>query len=123
VFSRSDRLRPNTISNRLNGTKSNKSSVDDLDMELGIVRARVGLSYDPLRLSPSSGDLWFTIKSCAHALIVRVHPPPLNPNDPNKRINNNKPKQTNKLKNPNEKSHPIGALSQTSYSNQWEKRT
>jgi hypothetical protein len=20
--------------------------------------------------------LWFTIKSCAHALIVRVHPPP-----------------------------------------------
>ena len=85
VFSRSDRLRPNTISNRLNGTKSNKSSVDDLDMELGIVRARVGLSYDPLRLSPSSGDLWFTIKSCAHALIVRVHPPPLNPrsNQPN----------------------------------------
>lgn len=59
MFSRSDRLRPNTISNRLNGTKSNKSSVDDLDMELGIVRVRVGLSYDPLRLSPSSGDLWF----------------------------------------------------------------
>ncbi len=59
MFSRSDRLRPNTISNRLNGTKSNKSSVDDFDMELGIVRVRVGLSYDPLRLSPSSGDLWF----------------------------------------------------------------
>jgi hypothetical protein len=36
VFSRSDRLRPNTISNRLNGTKSNKSSVDDFDMELGL---------------------------------------------------------------------------------------
>lgn len=40
------------------GTTSNKSSVDDFAMELGIVRARVGLSYDPLRLSPSSGDLW-----------------------------------------------------------------
>ena len=105
VFSRSDRLRPNTISNRLNGTKSNKSSVDDLDMELGIVRARVGLSYDPLRLSPSSGDLWFTIKSCAHALIVRVHPPP--PIQPTKRIN-----QTNKTTTtPLKKSHPIGAFS------------
>ena len=96
MFSRSDRLRPNTISNRLYGTKSNKSSVDDLDMELGIVRARVGLSYDPLRLSPSSGDLWFTIKSCAHALIVRVHPPP--PIQPTKRIN-----QTNKTNSPEKK--------------------
>jgi len=26
-------------------------------MERGIVRVRVSLSYDPLRLSPSSGDL------------------------------------------------------------------
>jgi len=34
-----------------------KSSVDDFDIELGIVRVRVGLSYDPLRLSPCSGDL------------------------------------------------------------------
>jgi hypothetical protein len=31
------------------GTESDKSFVDDFDMELGIVRARVGLSYDPLR--------------------------------------------------------------------------
>jgi hypothetical protein len=58
VFSRSDRLRPNTFFIRLNGTESIKSSVDDFDMELGIVRVRVGLSYDPLRLSPSSGDLY-----------------------------------------------------------------
>ena len=28
-------------------------------MELGTVRVRVGLSYDPLRLSPSSGDLYY----------------------------------------------------------------
>jgi len=56
VFTRSDRLRPNTKFIRLSGTESNKSFVDDFDMELGIVRVRVGLSYDPLRLSPSSGD-------------------------------------------------------------------
>ena len=36
---------------------SDKSFVDDFDMELGTVNVRVGLSYDPLRLSPSSGDL------------------------------------------------------------------
>ena len=41
-------------------------------MELGIVRVRVGLSYDPLRLSPSSGDLW---KQIMHALYVRALPP------------------------------------------------
>ena len=57
VFTCSDRLRPNTTCNRLSGTKSVKSFVDDFDMELGIVRVRVSLSYDPLRLSPSSGDL------------------------------------------------------------------
>ena len=51
-------LVPNTTFLRLLGTKSNKSSVDDFDMEQGIVRARVGLSYDPLRLSPCSGDLY-----------------------------------------------------------------
>ena len=28
-------------------------------MELGTVRVRVGLSYDPLRLSLSSGDLYY----------------------------------------------------------------
>ena len=72
VFSRSDRLRPNTISNRLNGTKSNKSSVDDFDMELGIVRVRVGLSYDPLRLSPCSGDLW------SHRKLRAIIAPPSN---------------------------------------------
>ncbi len=57
VFTRSDRLRPNTLFDRLSGTLNVKSSVDDFDMELGIVRVRVGLSYDPLRLSPCSGDL------------------------------------------------------------------
>ena len=58
VFTCSDRLRPNTTFNRLSGTKSVKSFVDDFDMERGIVRVRVGLSYDPLRLSPCSGDLY-----------------------------------------------------------------
>ena len=57
VFTRSDRLRPNTLFDRLSGTLNVKSFVDDFDMELGIVRVRVGLSYDPLRLSPGSGDL------------------------------------------------------------------
>ena len=42
---------------RLSGTESDKSSVDDFDMERGIVSMRVGLSYDLLRLSPCSGDL------------------------------------------------------------------
>ena len=58
VFTRSDRLRPNTKFSRLSGTESVKSFVDDFDMERGIVRVRVGLSYDPLRLSPCSGDLY-----------------------------------------------------------------
>ncbi len=57
MFSRSDRLRPNTKLIRISGIESVKSSVDDFDMELGIVSVRVGLSYDPLRLSPCSGDL------------------------------------------------------------------
>ena len=30
-------------------------------MELGTVRVRVGLSYDPLRLGPCSGDLYTLI--------------------------------------------------------------
>ena len=58
VFTRSDRLRPNTILSRLSGTESDKSFVDDFDMERGIVSTRVGLSYDLLRLSPCSGDLF-----------------------------------------------------------------
>ena len=57
MFTRSDRLRPNTKLNRLSGTESVKSFVDDFDMERGIVSVRVGLSYDSLRLSPCSGDL------------------------------------------------------------------
>ena len=57
VFTRCDRLWPNTESSRLSGTESDKSFVDDFDMERGIVRVRVGLSYDPLRLSLGSGDL------------------------------------------------------------------
>ena len=58
MFTRSDRLRPNTKFSRLSGTESVKSFVDDFDIELGIVSVRVGLSYDPLRLSPGSGDLF-----------------------------------------------------------------
>ncbi len=58
MFTRSDRLRPNTKFNRLSGTESEKSFVDDFDLKLGIVRARVGLSYDPLRLSLCFGDLY-----------------------------------------------------------------
>ena len=58
MFTRSDRLRPNTKFSRLSGTESDKSFVDDFDMERGIVSMRVGLSYDLLRLSPCSGDLY-----------------------------------------------------------------
>ncbi len=57
MFTRSDKLRLNTKFHRLLGIESDKSIVDDFDMELGTVSARVGLSYDPLRLSPCSGDL------------------------------------------------------------------
>ena len=45
---------PTPQRNRHLGTEIDKSSVDDFAMERGIVRARVGLSYDPLRLSPCS---------------------------------------------------------------------
>ena len=58
MFTRSDRPRPNTKFSRLSGTESDKSFVDDFDMERGIVSMRVGLSYDLLRLSPCSGDLY-----------------------------------------------------------------
>ena len=58
MFTRSDRLRPNTKFNRLLGTENDKSFVDDFDMERGIVSMRVGLSYDLLRLSLCSGDLY-----------------------------------------------------------------
>ncbi len=61
VFTRSDRLRPNTILIRLSGTESDKSFVDDFVMERGTVNVRVGLSYDPLRLSPCFLDLYFKI--------------------------------------------------------------
>jgi hypothetical protein len=57
VFTRSDRLRPNTKFNRLSGIERDKSFVDDFDLQLGTVRVRVGLSYDPLRLSPCCSDL------------------------------------------------------------------
>src|SRR5690606_8881986 len=64
VFTRCDRLRPNTLSLRFLGMLSVKSSVDDFDIELGTVRVRVGLSYDPLRLSLGSGDLCKQIMRC-----------------------------------------------------------
>ena len=76
MFTRSDRLRPNTIFSRLSGTESDKSFVDDSDMRRGIVRMRVGLSYDLLRLSPRLGDLYDKPqnKKCA----ARNRPHPLN---------------------------------------------
>ena len=46
---------PNSVA--FSGTESDKSFVDDFDLERGIVSMRVGLSYDLLRLSPCSGDL------------------------------------------------------------------
>ena len=48
----------NTIFNHLLVTENDKSFVDDFDMERGIVSMRVGLSYDLLRLSLCSGDLY-----------------------------------------------------------------
>ena len=50
-------LCPNTNLIRLSGTESHKSFVDDFVMERGTVSVRVGLSYDPLRLSPRFLDL------------------------------------------------------------------
>lgn len=75
VFTRCDRLRPNTLSLRFSGMLSVKSSVDDFDIELGIVSVRVGLSYDPLRLSPCSGDLYLQIvrdKNVASPTLVTI---------------------------------------------------
>ena len=57
MFARCNKLRLDTKSILFSGIESDKSIVDDFDMKLGTVRARVGLSYDPLRLSPSFGDL------------------------------------------------------------------
>ena len=54
---RSNKLRLGTKSILFSGIESDKSIVDDFDIELGTVSVRVGLSYDPLRLSPSFGDL------------------------------------------------------------------
>ena len=47
---------PNLVAFR--ALRCDKSFVDDFDMERGIVSTRVGLSYDLLRLSPCSGDLY-----------------------------------------------------------------
>lgn len=51
-------IESNTIFNHLLVTENDKSFVDDFDMERGIVSMRVGLSYDLLRLSLCSGDLY-----------------------------------------------------------------
>ena len=72
---RSNRLRPNTTHHRPLGTENDKSSVDDFDMEQGIVRARVGLSYDPLRLSLCSYDLYET-NTCVVPQGQHMSPPP-----------------------------------------------
>jgi hypothetical protein len=54
--------------------------------------------------------LWFTIKSCAHALIVRVHPPPSPTNQPKQNKTKQNKQQTKQNKTPEQKSHFIGAL-------------
>ena len=75
MFTRSDRLRPNTILSRLSGTEGSKSIVDDFDIERGIVSMRVGLSYDLLRLSPCSGDLYANLRGQFSQENVALHPP------------------------------------------------
>jgi hypothetical protein len=67
VFTRSDRPRPNTKLNRLSGIEGDKSFVDDFDLERGTVRVRVGLSYDPLRLSPL---FWRFVMQIARTLCI-----------------------------------------------------
>jgi len=74
VFTRSDRLRSNTKFSCLSGTESVKSFVDDFDMGQGIVSARVGLSYDSLRLSPCSGDLYPQIARAFLETEIASHP-------------------------------------------------
>ena len=87
---RSDRLRPNTTFNRIYGTECDKSSVDDFDQDPGIVRVRVGLSYDPLRLSPCSKDLYERLQT--QYCVRNAIPPP--PNKQTNQNNNNVNKQT-----------------------------
>ena len=77
VFTRSDRPRPNTKLNRLSGIEGDKSFVDDFDLERGTVRVRVGLSHDPLRLSPL---FWRFVMQIARTLCIspihgRLAPP------------------------------------------------
>ena len=89
MFTRSDRLRPNTKFSRLSGTESNKSFVDDFDMKRSIVSMRVGLSYDLLRLSSCFGDLY--PQSRGHFLQKRL---PRTPKQtPTKKIQNTQPKE------------------------------
>ena len=52
MFTRSDRLRPNTLFDRLSGTLNVKSSVDDFDMERGIVSVRVGFVLRSTEIQP-----------------------------------------------------------------------
>jgi hypothetical protein len=52
-----DRLRPTSYPIAIQNIGRLKSFVDDLDMEWGIVRMRVGLSYDLLRFSLLFRDL------------------------------------------------------------------
>jgi hypothetical protein len=92
VFTRSDRLRPNTKISSFSGAESIKSFVDDFDMEQGIVSARVGLSYDSLRLSPCSGDLWNVPQNARTSVaqnkqqVSRTHPTTTNQSHPKPHI-------------------------------------
>ena len=76
MFTRSDRLRPNTKFSRLSGTESDKSFVDDFDMERGIVRMRVGLSYDLLRLSLLFRRFVNKHANCANILEIKYYAHP-----------------------------------------------
>ena len=72
-----DRLRPTSYLIAIQNIGRLKSFVDDLDMEWGIVRMRVGLSYDLLRFSLLFRDL--SGFSCLRPLPVgtsNLRPPP-----------------------------------------------
>ena len=73
-------------------------------MKLGTVRVRVGLSYDPLRLSPGFGDLYTA--NCAGMFLKQkyCHAPP---HPPNKTIN---PQSTQYQTNPPPSKTPLNLL-------------
>ena len=73
-----DRLRPTSYLIAIQNIGRLKSFVDDLDMEWGIVRMRVGLSYDLLRFSLLFRDLSGFRAFDLCRLDVESAPPPTN---------------------------------------------